>query len=83
MNHSDLLQQPVGARCPSSREAGCRRRNEHIGNILEEAELARFRAAQDASPQPVDRHFAAAIEELNQLEGQAKRRPGRKKGGDA
>jgi len=49
-----------------------------------EAELVRFRATWDASPQPVDRHFAAAIEELKQMEGQAKRKFGRKKkGGDA
>jgi hypothetical protein len=32
------------------------------------AELARFRAAQDASPQPVDEHFAAAVEEVKRLE---------------
>lgn len=49
-----------------------------------EEELAKFRAAQDALPQPVDKHFAAAIEELKQIEGRAKgtksRRP---KGGEA
>lgn len=33
-----------------------------------ESELARFRAAQDALPQPVDEHFAAAVEEVKRLE---------------
>lgn len=49
-----------------------------------EAELGKFRAAQDALPQPVDRHFATAIEELKQIEDRAKKaKPGRKKkGGD-
>lgn len=37
-----------------------------------EAELARFRAAQDALPQAVDEHFAAAMEELKRLETVAK-----------
>jgi len=45
-----------------------------------EAELDRFRAVQDALPQPVDQHFAAAIEELKQIEDRAKKaKPGRKK----
>jgi hypothetical protein len=49
-----------------------------------EAELEKFRAVQDALPQPVDQHFAAAIEELTRIEGRAKKKPGRrKKGGDA
>ena len=50
-----------------------------------EAELARFRAAEDALPQPVDAHFAASIEELKQIEGRTKQaKSGRKKkGGDA
>ena len=37
-----------------------------------EAELARFRAAQDALPHAVDEHFAATIRELNRLEAVAK-----------
>ena len=45
-----------------------------------EAELDRFRAAQDALPRPVDQHFAAAIDELKQIEDRAKKaKPGRKK----
>ena len=45
-----------------------------------EVELDRFRAAQDALPQPVDQHFAAAIEELKRIEGLAeKAKPGHKK----
>jgi hypothetical protein len=49
-----------------------------------EAELDKFRAAQDALPQPVDQHFAVAIEELKQLEDRSKMaKPRRKKkGGD-
>jgi len=47
-----------------------------------EAELARFRAAQDAFPQPVDRHFDASIEEIKRIESQVKKtKPGRKKRG--
>ena len=47
-----------------------------------EAELDRFRAAQDVIPQPVDQHFAAAIEELKEIEGLAKKvKSGRKKKG--
>lgn len=37
-----------------------------------EAELARFRAAQDALPHAVDEHFAATIRELKRLEAVAK-----------
>jgi hypothetical protein len=45
-----------------------------------EAELDRFRAAQDALPRPVDQHFAAAIDELKQIDNRANRaKPGRKK----
>ena len=44
-----------------------------------ETELGKLRAAQDALPQPVDEHFAAALEELKQVEGQAKRTTGGKK----
>ena len=63
-----------------------------------EVELDQFRASQAALPQPVDQHFAAAIEDLKQIEGLAKnevkqleqaspppapKKPGRKKkGGD-
>ena len=46
-----------------------------------ETELGKYRAAQDALPQAVDEHFAAAIEELKQVEGQAKRTTGGKKNG--
>ena len=49
-----------------------------------EMELEKFRVAQAALPQPVDQHFAAAIEELKQIESRAKGKPGRKKkDGDA
>ena len=63
-----------------------------------EVELDQFRASQAALPQPVDQHFAAAIEDLKQIEDLAKnevkqleqaspppapKKPGRKKkGGD-
>lgn len=47
-----------------------------------EGELARFRAAQDALPQPVDKHFDASIEELERIERRMKKaKPGRKKKG--
>jgi hypothetical protein len=48
-----------------------------------EAEFETFRAAQAALPQPVDQHFANAIEELKQIEGETKKhKPSRKnKGG--
>ena len=47
-----------------------------------EAESDRFRTAQDVLPQPVDQHFAAAIEELKEIEGRAKKaKLGRKKRG--
>ncbi len=47
-----------------------------------EAEFEAFRAAQAALPQPVDQHFADAIEELKKIEGAAnKKTPGRKKKG--
>jgi len=47
-----------------------------------EAEYERFRAAQDALPQPVDQHFAEAVDELKQIEAKRKKKkPGpRKKG---
>ena len=50
-----------------------------------EAEYQSFRAAQAALPQPVDQHFADAIDELKKIEGEAKKKkPDRKKkGGDA
>ena len=49
-----------------------------------EVELDQFRASQAALPQPVDQHFAAAIEELKQIEERTKKtKPNRKqKGGD-
>ncbi len=51
-----------------------------MARLKAEAELDRFRAAQDALPRPVDQHFAAAIEELKQIEDRAKKaKPGRKK----
>ena len=43
-----------------------------------EAEYEQFRAA---LPQPVDQHFAEAIDELEQIEGEAKKKPGRKRKG--
>jgi hypothetical protein len=50
-----------------------------------EAEYETFRTAQAALPQPVDQHFADAIDELKKIEGEVKKKnPGRKKkGGDA
>ena len=53
-------------------------------SLKAEAEFDKFRAAQDALPLPVDQHFAAAIEELKQIERRVKKaKPGRKKkGGD-
>ena len=45
-----------------------------------ETEFETFRATQDALPQPVDAHFAAALEELKKIEGQAKlNKPNRRK----
>jgi len=38
-----------------------------------ETEFERFRTAQDSLPQPVDRHFAEAIQELEQAEIEVKR----------
>ena len=38
-----------------------------------EAEYAAYRAAQDKLPQPVDQHFADAIDELKQVEGKLKK----------
>ncbi len=47
-----------------------------------EAEYESFRAAQAALPQPVDQHFADAIDELKKIEGEAKKKKlGRKKKG--
>jgi hypothetical protein len=47
-----------------------------------ETEYATFRAAQAALPQPVDQHFADAIDELKKVEGEIKKKkPGRKKKG--
>jgi hypothetical protein len=64
----------------------------HAGKISHEtaklkaaAEYETFRSAQAALPQPVDQHFADAIDELKKIEGEAKKKnPGRKnKGGNA
>jgi hypothetical protein len=46
-----------------------------------EAEFETFRIAQAALPQPVDRDFAEAIDELKKIEGESKAKPGRKKKG--
>jgi hypothetical protein len=47
-----------------------------------ESEFDTFRIAQAALPQPVDQHFADAIDELKKIEGELKKKPGRKgKGG--
>ena len=47
-----------------------------------EVELDQFRASQAALPQPVDQHFAAAIEELKQIEERTKKtKPNRKQKG--
>src|SRR6185437_3621121 len=45
-----------------------------------EAEFETFRAVQAALPQPVDQHFADAVDELKKIEGEVKK-PGRKKKG--
>lgn len=47
--------------------------------IKAEAELEKFRKAQDALPRPVDEHFKEVIDELKKIEGEAKKRKGRKK----
>jgi len=62
----------------------------HAGNVSHEtarlkaeAEFDSFRVAQAALPQPVDEHFAKAVDELKKMEGQVKKKPGRKRtGGD-
>ena len=53
----------------------------HIGKVSHEAaklkaelEYMRYQASQDALPQPVDHHFAAAVQELKQVEKTAKTR---------
>ena len=63
----------------------------HAGKISHEtaklkagAEYETYRVAQAALPQPVDRHFAEAVDELKKIEGEAKaKKPGRKKKGGA
>lgn len=40
-----------------------------------EAEFDKYRAAQAALPQPVDRHFEQTLDELEKLEGEAKTLP--------
>ena len=48
-----------------------------------ESEYDAFRSAQDKLPQPVDQHFADAVNELKQIEKNAKKQPkGKSKGGD-
>jgi hypothetical protein len=63
----------------------------HAGHISHDAakmkaelEYARYRAAQAALPQPVDQHFAAAVQEVKQIEKTARTRKqgGKKKGGE-
>lgn len=46
-----------------------------------EAEYEKFRAVQDALPQPVDRHFAETLDELKKIEAKTKKPGRRKKGG--
>lgn len=61
----------------------------HAGTVSHEAakikaelEYERYRKAEAALPQPVDRHFADATEELKQIEGEVKKsKPGRKSRG--
>ncbi|MEN6356541.1 MAG: virulence RhuM family protein [Armatimonadota bacterium] len=62
----------------------------HAGTISHEAaklkaelEYEKYRKAQAALPQPVDRHFVEAVDELEKLEAEAKKRKPRrgKKGG--
>jgi hypothetical protein len=52
--------------------------------LTAETEYETFRAAQAVLPHPVDQDFADAIDELNKIEDQAKKKkPGRKKKGGA
>jgi len=44
-----------------------------------EAEFDTFRVAQAALPQPVDEHFAKAVDELKKMTGQVKKKPTRPK----
>ena len=61
----------------------------HVGKVSHEAaktkaelEYARYRAAQTALPQPVDQHFAAAVQDVRQIEKTAMtRKPNGKKSG--
>ncbi|MEW6219015.1 MAG: virulence RhuM family protein [Thermodesulfobacteriota bacterium] len=46
-----------------------------------EAEHEKFRAVQASLPQPVDQHFAEAIEEIKKIEGEVKKKSCRKKKG--
>lgn len=46
-----------------------------------EAEYMVYRTAQAALPQPVDQHFADAIDELKKAEEEIRKKPGRKKKG--
>ncbi len=54
----------------------------HAGTISHDAALAKaesefdkFRAIEDAKPQPVDLHFEEAIEQANQIAAKVKRKP--------
>jgi len=44
-----------------------------------EAEFDTFRTSQAALPQPVDEHFAKAVDELKKMEGEVKKKPTRPK----
>jgi hypothetical protein len=44
-----------------------------------EGEWEKFRASQAALPQAVDQHFAEAVDELKKIEGEVKKKSGRKK----
>ncbi|NLN77133.1 MAG: virulence RhuM family protein [Armatimonadetes bacterium] len=61
----------------------------HSGTVSHEAaklkaelEYEKYRKAQAALPQPVDRHFAEAVDELEKLEAEAKKRKPRQDGKD-
>ena len=61
----------------------------HVGTVSHEAavlkaesELEKFRASQDALPQPVDAEFEKVVGELRKVEGVVKKRGGKRKGGE-
>ncbi len=49
-----------------------------MAKLKAEAEFEQFRGAQAALPQPVDQHFAEAVDELKQIEGEVKKKDGRR-----